>query len=99
MSQTLKANATRVKRQMKEGTMIRRRRWGIGKIELLIPPSKVKEYMERKRYGKLNNGSNWEALHRAELLNNSDYEILAQYNGEMRNFAEFCKIASTSTKD
>ena len=92
VSQTLKANATRVKRQMKEGTMIRRRRWGIGKIELLIPPSKVKEYMERKRYGKLNNGSNWEALHRAELLNNSDYEILAQYNGEMRNFAEFCKI-------
>ena len=73
---------------------MRRRRWGGESILLLIPESKPRDYIKFRRYGNPNNGSNWEGLHRAELLNSSDYEILTQYNNEVRNFAEHCKIAS-----
>jgi len=94
VSNTLKARANRVSSQIRHGKKMRQRRWGGGSILLLIPESKPRDYIKFRRYGNLNNGSNWEGLHRAELLNNSDYEILTQYNNEVRNFAEHCKIAS-----
>ena len=54
---------------------------------------KVRNFVKRKRYGSLSSRKDWEALHRAELLNNSDYEILAQYKAEVRGFAEYYKLA------
>ncbi len=67
-------------------------------IILEVPVEKVRDFIKRKRYGNLNNRSDWEALHRAELLNNSDYEILAQYKAEMRGFAEYYKLAGNFHK-
>ena len=72
---------------------MKRRYWNGTGIHLLIPESKVKEFVKRKRYGSLNDGSDWKALQRPELLNNSNYEILTQYKGEMRRFAEYYKLA------
>ena len=74
----LKADANRARSQMQYGKKIMRRRWNGSGITLLIPEQKVRDFVKRKRYGSLNNRKDWEALHRAELLNNSDYEILAQ---------------------
>ena len=93
VTKSMKAHANRVGHQMVKGRSVRRRLWGGGDIYLLIPESKVREYIKRRRYGNLNNRSDYEAMHRAELLNSSDYEILSQYNNEVRNFAEHCKIA------
>jgi len=67
-------------------------------ITLEVPMEKVRDFIKRKRYGNLNNRKDWEALHRAELLNNSDYEILAQYKAEMRGFAEYYKLAGNFHK-
>jgi hypothetical protein len=91
---SMKADAERAKWGKQAGTKMKRRYWNGSGINLLVPESKVRDFVKRKRYGNLNDGRNWEALHRAELLNNSDYEILTQYNNEVRNFAEHCKIAS-----
>lgn len=93
VTKSMKAHANRVGHQMVKGRNVRRRLWGGGDIHLLIPESKVREYIKRRRYGNLNNRSDYEAMHRAELLNSSDYEILSQYNNEVRNFVEHCKIA------
>ena len=87
----LKANAERARWVSPKKKVRTRTSTG---ITLRIPEEKVRDFVKRKRYGNLNNRRDWEALHRAELLNNSDYEILTQYNNEVRNFAEYCKIAS-----
>jgi RNA-directed DNA polymerase len=94
----LKANADRARSQIQDGRKIMRRRWNGSGINLLVPESKVRDFVKRKRYGNLNNGRNWEALHRAELTRNSDYEILAQYNAEVRGFAEYYKLAGNYYK-
>jgi hypothetical protein len=90
----MKADADRARSQMQYGKKIMRRRWNGSGITLLIPEQKVRDFVKRKRYGNLNNRKDCEALQRAELLNNSDYEILAQYKAEMRGFAEYYKLAS-----
>ena len=89
----MRADADRARSQTQKGRKIMRRRWNGSGITLLIPEQKVRDFVKRKRYGSLNNRKNWEALHRAELLNNSDYEILAQYKAEVRGFAEYYKLA------
>ena len=98
VTHALKANADRARSQMRDGRKIMRRRWNGSGINLLIPESKVRDFVKRKRYGNLNNGRNWEALHRAELLSNSDYEILSQYKSEVRGFAEYYKLAGNYYK-
>jgi len=90
---SLKADAERAKWGEQAGTKVKRRCWNGSAICLQIPEFKVRDFVKRKRYGNLNNRKDWEALHRAELLNNSDYEILAQYKAEMRGFAEYYKLA------
>ena len=90
---SMKADAERAKWGKQAGTKMKRRYWNETGIALLIPESKVRDFVKRKRYGNLNSGSDWKALHRAELMNNSDYEILAQYKAEMRGFAEYYKLA------
>ena len=88
----LKASANRVRNERDDGRSIARRRSGAG-IYLQIPETKVREFVKQKRYGNLNNRRDWNSLHRAELLNNSDFEILAQYKAEVRGFAEYYKLA------
>ena len=57
ITHSLKANAGRVKWGEQAGTKIKRRYWnGIG-IHLLIPESKVRDFVKQKRYGNPNNGS------------------------------------------
>jgi len=97
-SRVLKANAQRTSYLVRHGRKIRRRSLTGSGICLLVPESKVRDFVKRKRYGNLNNRTNWEALHRAALLNNSDYEILAQYKAEVRGFAEYYKLAGNFYK-
>ena len=77
---------------------VRERRLGTGSIDLLIPEIKVRNFAKSKRYGNLNNRKDWKPQHRLELSKNSDYEILAQYNAEMRGFAEYDKLATNFYK-
>jgi retron-type reverse transcriptase len=93
-TRALKADAVRVRTQMSYGKKVKRRQLTNSGICLLVPESKVRDFVKRKRYGNLNNRKDFEALHRMQLLNNSDYEILAQYKAEMRGFAEYYKLAS-----
>jgi len=90
---TLKANANRVRNEKRNGKNVKIRRRGTGNVNPEIPESKVRDFVKSKRYGNLNNRNDWKALHRAELTSNSDYEILAQFNAEMRGFAEYYKLA------
>jgi hypothetical protein len=91
---SLKASANRVRKVDREGTGFKKRVWNDKDIRLTIPDEKIRGFIERKGYGKLKDHSNWEAAHRTILLNNSDYEILTQYNSEVRGIAEYYKLAS-----
>ena len=92
-TQAIKASANRVKSQMQHGKKVMSRRCSGSGIYLLIPESKVRDFVHRKQYGNLNNRKEWEALHRAELLHNCNYKILTQYKAEVRGFAEYYKLA------
>ena len=94
----MKASANRARSQTVKGRKTMKRIWNGAAINLLVPEQKVRDFVKRKRYGSLNNRKDWEALHRAELLNNSDYEILAQYKAEVRGFAEYYKLAGNYYK-
>jgi len=94
----MKASANRARSQTVKGRKTMKRVWNGAAINLLIPEQKVRDFVKRKRYGNLYNRKDWEALHRAELLNNSDYEIFAQYKAEVRGFAEYYKLAGNYYK-
>lgn len=93
VTRNMKADANRVRSHVQNDKKILRRSVTSKNICLLVPESKVRDFVKRKRYGNLNNRKNWEALHRAELLNNGDYEIITQYKQEVRGFAEYYKLA------
>ena len=95
----LKANANRVKNEMRNGKNVKIRRLGTGSIDLHVPDFKVRNFVKCKRYGNLNNRKDWEAMQRAELLNNSDYEIFAQYNAEMRGLQNTTSSLQISTNN
>ncbi|MDG2195996.1 MAG: hypothetical protein P8O70_03755 [SAR324 cluster bacterium] len=59
-SRIMKADANRVKSHLREGRKIMRRDWTGRNICLLVPESKVREFVKRKRYGNLTNRKNWE---------------------------------------
>ncbi len=91
---TLKANVNRIRGVEREGTMFKKRVWNDKDIRLTIPDEEIRAFIERKGYGKFKDHRNWDAIHRSVLLNNSDYEILTQYNNEVCGFAEYYKLAS-----
>jgi retron-type reverse transcriptase len=62
-------------------------------IQLGVPDEKIRSFIRNKGYGAINNHRDYRSLHRAALLNNSDYEIVAQYAAEFRGFAEYYKLA------
>jgi len=90
---SLKANANRVRGVEREGTEFKKRVWNDKDIRLTVSDEKIRSFIERKGYGKLKDHRNWEAIHRSPLLNNSDYEIITQFNNEVRGFAEYYKLA------
>jgi len=63
-----------------------RRRSVNGKIALYIPEDVLQK--KRNRYRK-----NGKAIHRAELLNDSDYDIITLYQGEYRGLVEYYGLA------
>ena len=95
---TLLASAFRVRIVMRHERKVRERRLGTGSIDLLITEIKVRNFAKSKRYGNLNNRKDWKPQHRPKLSKNSDYEILDQYNAEMRGFAEYYKLATNFYK-
>ena len=61
------------------------KRVGKGQIKLFAPQEKMRNFSKTKRWGDYDK---MEALHRTELQNNSDIEIVLTYNAEMRGIAQ-----------
>jgi hypothetical protein len=57
-----------------------------GKVGLYIP----KDVLERKRKRFLRNG---QVMHRAEFMNNSEFDIICRYQGESRGLLEYYAMA------
>lgn len=59
-------------------------------IRLQIPAQKIREFVRQKGYGRM---ENYEIHHRPNLINKTEREILAFYNGELRRFAGYYRLA------
>jgi len=94
----LKANANRVRSIEREGTKFNKRVWNNVAIKLFVPEHKVRSFILRKRYGNLNNWSDYQTQHKTELENNSDFEILTQFKNEARGFEIYYKLADNFTR-
>src|SRR5699024_9185277 len=62
-----------------------------GAIKLEIPEKKIKEFAIKNGYGNLDT---FKIIHRANLINNSELEILYTYNAELRGIANYYKLAN-----
>ncbi len=65
-------------------------------VQLRIPQGKPQQFCLVKRYG---NYVLTKALHRPELTLLSDAEIVLQYNGELRGYANFYALAQNAKRD
>lgn len=63
------------------------------KIRLQIPSQKIKEYARLKGYGRIENNV---ISHRRNLINKPERQILGIYNGELRCFAQYYRLAENS---
>lgn len=61
-----------------------------GGIKLEIPERRMKELAQSNGYGSLDN---FKMIHRAKLINNSELEILYAYNAELKEIANYYKLA------
>ena len=61
-----------------------------GRVQLHIPPSRLREFAKARRYGDLDR---LKAAHRPEFVNNSDVEIVLAYNAELRGIANYYALA------
>ena len=93
----LKANANRMRGVEREGTKFNKRVWSNVAIKLLVPERKFRSFFSKKRYGNLNNRSDYQTQHKTELENNSDFDILAQLKNEARGFEICYKLADKFT--
>ena len=94
----LKANANRIRGVEREGTKFNKRVWSNVAIKLLVPEHKFRSFISKKRYGNLNNRSDYQTQHKTELENNSDFDILAQFKNEARGFEIYYKLADNFTR-
>ncbi|CDQ18178.1 Retron-type reverse transcriptase [Halobacillus karajensis] len=60
-------------------------------ILLRIPKKKMREFVRLNGYGHLDN---FKIMHRANLVNHTESEILSTYNAELRKMANYYKLAS-----
>jgi RNA-directed DNA polymerase len=65
-------------------------------VQLRIPQGRPQQFCQAKRYG---NYALTKAIHRPELTILSDAEIVLQYNGELRGFANFYALAQNAKRD
>jgi group II intron reverse transcriptase/maturase len=61
-----------------------------GRVQLHVPPSRLREFAKARRYGDLDH---LKAAHRPELANISDVEIVLAYNTELRGLANYYALA------
>jgi group II intron reverse transcriptase/maturase len=64
-------------------------------VNLTVPEHKVRTFCSKNRYG------NWQTLkpiHRAELMHNSELEIVETYNSELRGLANYYSLAKDVRK-
>ncbi len=62
-----------------------------GAIKLEIPEKMIRNFAIANGYGNLHN---FKIIHRANLINNSELEILHTYNAELRRIANYYKLAN-----
>jgi hypothetical protein len=67
-------------------------------VKLFIPPDKISDFVSKHGYGKLNNVKDWEGSARNYLRHNGAYEILSQYNSELRGFCQYYKLANNYSR-
>jgi RNA-directed DNA polymerase len=60
------------------------------RLQLHIPPGRLEQFCTQKKYGTY---QKLKALHRAYLLNQSEIEIVACYNAELRGLANYYALA------
>jgi group II intron reverse transcriptase/maturase len=63
-------------------------------VKLFVPKDRVNDFITRHGYGKVNNVKDWEGSVRPILIHNSAYEVLSQYNSEVRGFCRYYKLAN-----
>lgn len=61
-------------------------------IHLSVPEDRVRDFVRRKGYGTLHAGKS-DIRWKGALLHLSDYEIISQYNAELRGFANYYCLA------
>jgi hypothetical protein len=66
------------------------------RIQLHIPLDKLRKFCEDKRYG---NYGKVDALHKAELMELSDAEIILAYNSELQGLANYYALALNIKRD
>jgi hypothetical protein len=66
------------------------------RIQLHIPKGKLQTFCQAKRYGHYQTA---EALHKKELTNLSDAEIVLMYNAELRGLANYYALAHNAKGD
>ncbi|MBD3108886.1 group II intron reverse transcriptase/maturase [Bacillus sp. AGMB 02131] len=69
-----------------------------GRIRLRIPEGSLQKWVSEKGLVKDMNAKSWRMMHRKELLQNSDLEIISQVNAEIRGlYNYFCMAENVST--
>jgi len=82
-----KSSNVRTEYKMLNGRKIKQRNSGVP-IKLKVPMKKVKDFS--KKYGNFQKNK---PLHRAELMNKTELEIVRDYNAEFRGFANYYALA------
>jgi hypothetical protein len=64
------------------------------RVELLVPfPEKIEKFLFAKGIVKQTPDGNFKPVHRPNLLNLSDYEIVKHYNAEIRGICNYYRLA------
>jgi len=83
-----KSKNRRVSRMRTKGGKFGKRRTGASKIRLSVPVEKMRNFA--KSYGNFDKHT---ALHRGALKDNTEMEIISQYNAEFRGFVNYYSLA------
>lgn len=65
------------------------KRTSAGRVILTVPHSKIEAFCNRHGYGSY---QRVRGIHRAEMVNSSDYEIVSIYNAELRGLANYYRM-------
>lgn len=65
------------------------------RIQLHIPEAKLRQFCHQKKYGQYDI---FKPIHRSELINLSDAEIIKTYNAELRGIVNYYSLATNASK-